>query len=174
MRLKGPANVTMYHKMCRFWAYDIFKLPGMPKYIMRMDTDGCLKSRMPVNPFEYMASHHLYYMWKEKFVDAHEVVQGVQGLNQWTLQTLGPSVALDDAVPLVYSTNIEWMYLPAFQTRDMLQWINDSLWGVWTYRWGDAPLRTVSVPAFFPSWRVTHFCNYSYGHSMWDAMKPCL
>ena len=51
----------------RFWAYNFFRLPDMPRYIMRMDTDNCLTSRMPVNPFEYMASHHVYYMYNNKF-----------------------------------------------------------------------------------------------------------
>jgi hypothetical protein len=67
----------------------------------------------------------------------------------------------------VFSTNLEWFYMPAFRRQHILHWKEEGqlYGGIFCKRWGDAPLRTIVVTEFLNSSRVARFCNFAYNHS---------
>ena len=182
-------NVTKdlyYKRMCAFWFYFFFQLPFLPDYVMRMDTDSCLTSDMPSNPFHTMREHHMEYMWYSTF---HEPSDVIEELRDHVKQHPGPTRNVDhdhdvdllweekptNANMRVFSTNIEWMYVPAFRRPEVLAWMESVLkdGGVYDHRWGDAPLRSILATRLFNKSAVGRFCNFSYGHSVWEPFLPC-
>ena len=178
-------NVTIkfeglpYLRMCAFWFHYIFELEFLPDYIMRLDTDSCLTSNMKINPFQYMYENNVEYMYHSTFGESHDLIEElkdfvIQHPGQHVNRTL--SMWRDGHEMEVFSTNLEWMYVPAFRRPDVVAWYDKvgRNGGVFRNRWGDAPLRTVVVAMFFNSSKVSRFCNFSYNHSFWDPLKECL
>jgi hypothetical protein len=189
----------LYKRMCAFWFYYFFELEFLPDYVMRMDTDSCLTSDMPSNPFRAMRDHHLQYMWYSTFIEPGFVIVELRDFVKKTI-TENPKESSsnyyegldhnhnvdllwddpnadekDQTIMRVFSTNIEWFYMPAFRRADILQWkqlvLQDG--GVYDHRWGDAPLRTIVATRFFNKSAVGRFCNFSYVHSIWQPFLPC-
>lgn len=169
-----------YKRMCAFWFYFFFQLPFLPDYVMRMDSDSCLTSPMHDNPFRVMRRHRLEYMWYATYPEQRSVTEN---LRQFTRLHPGHPQSVDhdhDADWLwadpddelvamrVFSTNIEWFYIPAFRRPDVVEWENEVMQngGIYRHRWGDAPLRTILVTRFLNVSAVGRFCQFSYSHSI--------
>ncbi|CAM2706431.1 unnamed protein product [Rotaria socialis] len=62
-----------YRLMCRFWTYDIFYHPliihGQYDYLMRMDDDSYFSNIMKRDPFIYIASRKLDYIYRSTYVE---------------------------------------------------------------------------------------------------------
>ena len=180
-------NVTIkfeglpYLRMCAFWFHYIFELKFLPDYIMRLDTDSCLTSNMKINPFQYMYENNMEYMYHSTFGESQDFIEE---LKDFAMEHPGKPFNNNSTLSLwrdgyemeVFSTNLEWMYVPAFRRPDVVAWYNKvgRNGGVFRNRWGDAPLRTVVVAMFFKKSRVSRFCNFSYNHSFWDPLKECV
>jgi hypothetical protein len=62
--------------MCAFWFHYVFELDFLPSYVMRLDTDSCLTSKMEiVNPFQYMYGNKIEYMYHSTFHDFPGVIE---------------------------------------------------------------------------------------------------
>ena len=71
----------------------------------------------------------------------------------------------------VFSTNLEWLSIPSFRHPEVVNWMNTVMKsnGIYNYRWGDAPLRTILAAKSFNTTAAARFCNFSYSHS---SSKP--
>jgi len=68
-----------YRHMCRFWAYGVFQHPAILaiEYYWRLDTDLFLFRDIKLDPFRWMRSAHLDYVYAATELDAPEVVTGL-------------------------------------------------------------------------------------------------
>ena len=179
------ANITdiQYKRMCAFWFHYFFELTFLPDYVMRLDTDSCVTSDMVVNPFQYMQTNKLDYMYNAMFLEPPFVIEGLKDfihkhpghpVNNNTALSLWPK---DDPEAMnVFSTNIEWFYMPAFQQQHILDWKEEVRQdgGIFHHRWGDAPLRTIVGTTLLNSSRIARFCTFSYNHSIWEPFTACV
>jgi len=176
----NESNVS-YKRMCAFWFHYFFELDFLPDYVMRLDTDSCLVSDMDTNPFRYMYENQMEYMYHSVF---HEPFYAVEDLQNFTSHHPGQSVntATNNALTLwfpasmhVFSTNLEWFYIPAFRRPHILEWKDQVRHhgGVFRHRWGDAPLRTIVAANLFNSSRISRFCSFAYNHSSWGTLEAC-
>ena len=173
-----------YKRMCAFWFKYFFELDFLPNFVMRMDTDSCLTSDMPKNPFETMRERKLDYMWYSTFYETADVIVDLKNFteshpgNPVTDHDNDPSYLWEDepnAPMRVFSTNLEWLYIPAFRRPEVLEWKQEVMesQGIFEHRWGDAPLRTLVATKFFNTSAVARFCNFDYAHSMWKPFLAC-
>jgi Glycolipid 2-alpha-mannosyltransferase len=150
---------------------------------MRMDTDSCILSDMPSN---VMREHSLDYMYHSSFAEPGDAIEELRdSVSQhpgnpqnvdhnhsadllWGEQNHTPHMQ-------VFSTNLEWFYMPAFRHPEVLEWVDAIMQdgGIYDHRWGDAPLRAIMATRFFNETAVGRFCNFTYGHSIWDPFLPC-
>jgi hypothetical protein len=171
-----------YQRMCAFWFHTIFELDFLPDYMMRLDTDSCLTSNMTVDPFQYMLDHKVDYMYHSTFREPAFVIVD---LKNFTLEHPGrpqvdhssnpPEIWHGDGTMDVLSTNLEWMYLPAFCRPEILEWKGEIKMngGIYRHRWGDAPLRRIVATKFLNQSKVVRFCPFSYNHSVWNPFEAC-
>lgn len=174
-----------YKRMCAFWFKYFFHLDFLPQYVMRMDTDSCLTSDMPKNPFVTMREREIDYMYYSTFREPGKVIINLKNFTE--THPGNPNVDHDNDVELlwqenttdgemrVFSTNIEWFNMPAFRRSEILEWTEQVMesQGIFNHRWGDAPLRTLIATKFFNSSAVARFCNFAYTHSVWEPFLAC-
>ena len=172
-----------YKRMIAFWFHYFFELNFLPDYVMRLDSDSCITSDMVVNPFQYMQTHKIEYMYNAMFLEPPFVIEG---LKDFVRQHPGQPVNKNKALSLwskedsesmnVFSTNLEWFYMPAFRRQHILDWKEEvkQNGGIFRHRWGDAPLRTIVGTTFLNSSRIARFCRFSYNHSCWVAFDACV
>lgn len=172
-----------YKRMCAFWFKYFFELGFLPNYVMRMDTDSCIISDLPSNPFEAMRERKLDYMWYSTFIEPSNVIVDLKNFteshpgNPNTDHANDPSLLFGTGVGnmRVFSTNLEWFFIPAFRRPEVVEWkqqVMDSN-GIYNHRWGDAPLRTLEATKFFNTSAVARFCDFAYTHSVWAPFLPC-
>ncbi|CAF2017425.1 unnamed protein product [Rotaria magnacalcarata] len=69
-----PEKPIGYRLMCRFWTYDVFYHPaiiqGKYEYLMRMDDDSYFSDRIKKDPFLYMDSRRLDYMYRSTYKES--------------------------------------------------------------------------------------------------------
>ena len=72
------------------------------------------------------------------------------------------------SVGLVYYNNFEVSALSLWRSTDYQDYIEyiDSLGGIYYYRWGDAPIRTLAVTLFVPSTKIHQFTDIPYKHQL--------
>jgi hypothetical protein len=64
IKIKSKLESPMaYKRMCAFLFYFFFQLSFLPDHTMRMDTNSCILSDMPSNPFQVMHELSLDYMY---------------------------------------------------------------------------------------------------------------
>lgn len=176
-----------YKRMCLFWFDTFFRLPFLPDYVMRMDSDSCLTSPMIDNPFRVMRQQRLDYMWYSTVREPRAVTEDLRYFmrqhpgrprdinHRHDTDWLWAEMDDEHMEMRVFSTNIEWFHIPAFQRPDVVEWIDEVVQsgGIYRHRWGDAPLRTILATRFFNTTAVGRFCQFSYQHSIWIPFHPC-
>jgi hypothetical protein len=192
-----PYEPATYLHMCNFWSSGIFKLSFLPEYVMRMDTDACLSSDMPHDPFDRMRRGNIKYMWHSKMLENPTWIVGLRSfveehggntddywnksfsdeyLRKWKEQQRKWNISDEFGKIPVYSTNLEWFHMPSFREPAIAKWTEQvrQSGGIWMHRWGDAPLRTIAVNQFMnTSKEVLRFCEFEYAHSNWPPFERC-
>jgi mannosyltransferase len=176
-----------YHTMIQFWFEQIFHEPAMDPfdYYWRLDTDSFLLSPFMYDPFVEMARRNLKYGYIQTSGDPPKVTQ-----NLWTFlndYVTSSAHSLDILLHLqqhrvglpspsnkdsseniqIYYNNFEILHLPTWRThRGIQEWtrqVHESF-GIFQYRWGDAPLRFYTVAMFLAPEEVHWFCDVAYNH----------
>ena len=66
----------------------------------------------------------------------------------------------------MYYNNFEVSALSLWRSPDYQHYIEyvDSLGGIYYYRWGDAPIKSLAVALFVPSTKIHQFTDVPYQH----------
>ena len=142
--------------MCRFHAkqvYDQEILVGL-KYVWRLDDDSLLLTTINYDLFAFMDRHRLQYgyiyLWKlPDEVNWTKYLWEAAKLYKKTRQI--ESQYFDSwTEPHAFFNNFEISDLSLWtsqQYKDYIDYI-DLLGGIYYYRWGDAPIKTIAVTLF--------------------------
>lgn len=179
-RHKIPIKSWGYMHMADwFFRRLFFEVPelGQVEYLLRLDSDACLRGEMP-NMFAYMDVHpetaYLANSMLLTYPDCGQPVAGLVDLAMNFTRTHNLPLRRDELTAfarrksyayrklecvLGYSTNLELIRLRPFRESTTFSAWADAVAaanGVYLYRWGDAPLRRLSL----------EMMNYSLGRGV--------
>jgi hypothetical protein len=141
---------TSYGGMCTFFTKDIFEIlmeMGYD-YYLRLDDDSYLYEDFKENPFEKIRRENKSYGYCLKIKEGPHVIQG---LFPFIKQHVETDYVFDEPY-WIYYNNFEIVDIKRYyndQIREISQKIHES-GGIYHWRWGDAPIRTILVSIFLP------------------------
>ncbi|CAM4771339.1 unnamed protein product [Rotaria magnacalcarata] len=173
---KGKWN---YHHMCYFWFKQVFELKIIQqyRYMMRLDDDSGIEGRWP-NVFEIIAKRQAVYIANRRVVDFEYVLLGitlvrnltVAFMKKYNIRPRNPDMMADvfnHAIEIPnYWNNVEVIDLSLIrQTEviDFMRWVDESR-GIFLYRWGDAPLRYITLALFVNATQILHLHKLGLGY----------
>lgn len=160
-----------YGGMCTFFAVDIFEemtLMGYD-YYMRLDDDSYLLSTFDENPFQKMKAEDKVYGYCLKIKEAPHVIQGL-------FEFIQENTPFDKDYVFcppywIYYNNFEIVDVKRYRekTFDINRKLHDS-GGIYFWRWGDAPIRTILLSVHFNPEQIHEF-NIAYEHAEHSRQK---
>lgn len=157
-----------YNLMIRFFWKKIFELPILDdvKYLMRLDSDSCLKTSL--NPFKLIKNKT--YLYNKIISDPSSVVCQLKNFINDYVDYFKPNIKNIDyykktnkkGARLIYYNNFEVLDYSFFLKNEIQDFINfiDLSYGIFIYRWGDAPLRYLLLSIFEKKEKVIQFIDY--------------
>lgn len=142
--------------MCRFFFREIFLHPSLSdvEMFLRLDSESFINTSL--NLFKMM-KHNIVYMHNKIMPDKKYVVKQLSYFTKSLIKLLNVSVKdLSNykltfiKTSLIYYNNFEICRLSFFRSKEMFIFMNlvDLSYGQFIYRWGDAPLRYISLSLF--------------------------
>lgn len=189
-RLKGRPEPWGYWQMCRFWITKIWEHPILDNYstFMRMDTDSCFTEstagkstpQLPAGGTYVYAPHltnHPAFSNQDLLNTTMEWIKANNHTpaNPEMWQSIFNFKPIK-AMPAFYNNfeicNIDFFRQPkvmAFQRRIS----EEAPWGVFRHKWGDAPVRFLTIALFAKPSQIAWGLNQGYGHGapcepMWE------
>ncbi|EKX55248.1 hypothetical protein GUITHDRAFT_62749 [Guillardia theta CCMP2712] len=182
---EAPTQGLGYRNMCRFFSGPIFhtKALGSMEYYMRLDTDSFLLAPLPRDPFLAMNETGGAYGFLARAVEhpslsagLYEAVRGVAGRLDKTGQApsseellvhrglLGSQLGRWDGS--FFYNNLEVLHLPFWRSPAQLEIFDalDRLGGFLRSRWGDGPVRTLSLAFTGTKRELVRFDDVPYWH----------
>ena len=175
-KILGRFNVG-YRHMCRFFAGLIFEHPALAGFdwYWRLDTDSFLRGNVAYDVFQFMEAGDLWYGYIVMLEEKPEVVNGLWSAakNYMKDAKLVP-LAMEQLTSvagawnyLYYYNNFEICKLEFGRSRAYQEFFRylDHLGGIYKFRWGDAPIRTIAVSMLVPKAKVHRFTDIPYSHA---------
>lgn len=162
-----------YRHMCRFFSGGLYELPIMNiyDYYLRLDSDSFIHTKIDYDIFEFMKSGNYNYGYIAPAVqyDNPKVVGGLwaeveKWINDNAIETKMPLSAIPDRK--MYYTNFELAKVSWFQRGGYKALFDhiDSTGGIYTGRWGDAPIKYLGVNLFMPQSELMAMSGFTYQH----------
>lgn len=140
-----------YRHMCHFFGDDIFNRAELScyDYFMRLDDDSYILSQIKFNVFDKMSKEGIKYSYRFEMTENKNVCQGLLETAQAFIDA-NPHLNRTGARPKkvkLYYTNFEICDLKWFQSEPWKKYFEaiDAANGIWTNRWGDAPIRWLGL-----------------------------
>eukprot|EP01064_Diplonema_japonicum_P009574 TRINITY_DN1704_c3_g1_i1.p1 TRINITY_DN1704_c3_g1~~TRINITY_DN1704_c3_g1_i1.p1 ORF type:complete len:371 (+),score=34.01 TRINITY_DN1704_c3_g1_i1:60-1172(+) len=165
-----------YRQMCRFWAGVVWSFNSLKKYkyYLRLDTDSIIPARVPSDPFKKMARNECSYGFNRlKGENPFVTTQLWETTKRWIASEKLVTHRLNSRLtdfslkkgsfwgPMYYN-NFE---LGTFALKNhpiyksFFTYIDShEPYGIFRYRWGDAPLHTLAVTAILEQ---DQYCNFT-------------
>ena len=144
----SPEKCKSYGGMCTFFTKDIFEIlieMGYEYYLI-LDDDSYLHGSFEENPFEKMRAENKSYGYCLKIKEAPHVIQGLFPFIKNKIET-----EYNFEEPYwIYYNNFEIVDLKKYydgQIKEITEKIHES-GGIYHWRSGDAPIRTILVSIF--------------------------
>lgn len=160
-----------YHGMIKFWFYDLFQMPELSdvKYCMRFDDDSSFHADMP-NVFDIMDEKGAFYFANRRNLEL--VTDLVPLLRRWPQEnnvspknlTYWEEALHDEKSVYMWYNNFEITNFDFFTRPDVVKFSEAIVnsYGIFRYRWGDAPLRYVTLALFSQPSQVLHRRDYNF------------
>jgi hypothetical protein len=159
-----------YRHMCRFHARDVYYQPILSgvDYAWRLDDDAILLDDVMYDVFGFMKERDLVYGYRLIVRDGMDCIYGLWPATKEYIKNNSIVVEFfaDWPIKHVFYNNFEVSALsfwrsPAYQ--NYIEYV-DSLGGIFYYRWGDAPIKTLALSMFVPLNKTHAFLNIPYRH----------
>eukprot|EP01065_Artemidia_motanka_P039826 TRINITY_DN4910_c4_g1_i1.p1 TRINITY_DN4910_c4_g1~~TRINITY_DN4910_c4_g1_i1.p1 ORF type:complete len:720 (+),score=153.97 TRINITY_DN4910_c4_g1_i1:150-2162(+) len=186
----GVSEPGGYRRMCWFWHRTIHWLPALSgvKAIMRLDTDSELVTTPREDPVAAVLQRGAKYgyvsfcfdnteftiglwrhfiAWRDKHLSGKQLAFDVPDVRNCSLPfwvTPGTASAVDFChVPMFY-TNFEVLVPSFFREEKLDAWVKSAAPGIRSRRWGDAPLRALTLALFAREDQIVHLNDFAYRH----------
>jgi len=164
-----------YRHMCRFHAKQVYEqeiLVGL-EYAWRLDDDSTLLATINYDLFAFMNSHQFQYGYlriNPEYLECVKYLWEAARLYK-KLQQLESQYFDKWTEPNMFYNNFEISALSLWKSQEYQHYINyiDFLGGIYYYRWGDAPVKSIAVILFLREEDTHLFTNVSYKHQSFDT-----
>jgi hypothetical protein len=190
-----------YRHMCRFFAGPVAHHPALASfdYYWRLDTDSMLSERMRYDVFSQLPCHGWRYTYAQTACDDSSVTFGLwkvvathhalaKGGSDLAAR-LPPLLTEHGTCPhsegpeaqgvawnnIIYYNNWEVVDLSWLRSAEYAAFFAaiDATGGIYTKRWGDAPVRTLAAVALLPPAAIHRFEYVRFRHDMeWGRSLP--
>ncbi len=160
-----------YRHMCYFHAKVIYELPILEniEYAWRLDDDSMILQPIKYDIFHYMKTNNLIYGYKKKNLDSPLCVYGLwESVKSYVLlKGIDPTHFYEWPYPQQYYNNFEISSLSLWRSEEYKDYIEhlDLIGGIFTFRWGDAPVHSLAVTLFVKENQLHYFDDIIYQHS---------
>jgi hypothetical protein len=174
-----PKFSVGYRHMITFFATHVWEFAAAAGYewVMRLDEDSYIWSPIQYNLVEYMQSSSKQYGFRMETHEAHAYAVGFPQLLRayLAMHSREPTPLLKHCTPQTLDgLSKDWDHL-AFYNNFFIS--NVSFWrqphvadfldfivrsgGIYTHRWGDAPIQTAALQIFMPEEQVHKFDDWT-------------
>ena len=159
-----------YRHMCRFHCKLVFEQPIMShlEYYWRLDDDSRITRPITYDLFQFMAKNNFLYGYTVAAKDSHNCVYKLWEYTKQHIekQNITTSFFGDWTEGSIYYNNFEVSALSLWTSTSYKEYIDfiDRLGGIYYYRWGDAPIKSIAVSMFAPKRQIHHFKDIGYHH----------
>lgn len=158
-----------YRNMCRFYSLGIYDHLTDFDYVMRLDDDSYLESKIGYDIFEYMLSNNFDYGYIHSEFDSH--VETIETLPNFVLKYIEKNQIkincdLLDIDCLHYYSNFHITRIGFWlrsDVRDFLKAIDED-GGIYRHRWGDHVIQTLALKMFSDPTQLHCFTDFRYTH----------
>lgn len=152
-----------YRHMCRFHSYYAYEYLRDFDYYWRLDTDSFLKAPINYDVFGVMKKNDYIHGYVGTFTERESVIKDLWEVTQEYAEANGIHLPAEWDRKC-YQMNFDisktdfWLTNPYKKYFDYL----DKLGGIYKYRWGDIPIRTLALIMFKS--KIHHFKDIKYQH----------
>ncbi|MCQ4333131.1 hypothetical protein KM295_06460 [Natronomonas sp. F2-12] len=162
-----------YKHMCRFMSINLWDYVSDYEYILRLDDDSWIESRVDYDIFKRTSDMGYEYGHPLRRRESHTLTN--ETLPQFTkdyVEQNGIDIncGMDELNDEIYYNNF-FITKTSFWFRDNVQdYLRaiDQSGGIYKYRWGDAPIHTLATKMFMESDKIHEFEDIKYTHSGWS------
>jgi len=181
----APETSTVgYRHMCRFHANDVHRhLDAIGhhdrEFIWRLDDDSSITHPIGYDVFHFMSVNRRKYGFVNLVMDDSACVEGLWAnarkfAEKYSSELHNESFFETWNDPLVFYNNFEISHVSIW--RDPL-WVKfmdfiDTHGGIYTLRWGDAPLHTIGVSMLLSKHDIHSFSDVGYIHNPFIKQLP--
>eukprot|EP00658_Telonema_sp_P-2_P048477 TRINITY_DN3687_c0_g5_i5.p1 TRINITY_DN3687_c0_g5~~TRINITY_DN3687_c0_g5_i5.p1 ORF type:complete len:1054 (+),score=180.25 TRINITY_DN3687_c0_g5_i5:410-3571(+) len=165
----GPKQIS-YRHMCRFHSIEASERLSKLGYEWhwRLDDDSRLPEEVGYDVFEMMSTNKLLYGYIDIVQEEKKCYTTLWDLAELHLAhtQAEPSFYYSWPEGVVFYNNFEISHRSIWEMPQVQGWmkaIRESR-GIYTHRWGDAPIRTLAVSMFVPQKKVHRFSDLGYSH----------
>jgi len=159
-----------YRHMCYFHAKQVYEQPILVglEYVWRLDDDSMFPAYIIYDLFAFMQRRRLQYGYVKTHLDSYDCTAGLwEAVKRYVKLKHIDSRHFDKwTEPKIFYNNFEISALSLWMSKHYQEYINfiDLLGGIYYYRWGDAPVKSIAVTLFLPE-NATHlFTDVTYQH----------
>ena len=158
-----PGFPMGYRHMCRFFSGEMYKQSSLKEYnyYLRLDTDSFIHTPLNYDIFEWAEENKCYYGCIAPAIqkDNPKVIDGL-----WSfINDLYPNTIPEG---MMFYTNFEIGNVKWFLTSPYMEFYNeiDKCGGIYTKRWGDAPIKFLGINLFMPKENIKPVSGFTYQH----------
>ena len=162
-----------YRHMCRFFSGNMYRHPVLQEYdyYLRLDCDSFIKTKIPYDIFDWAVETGTYYGYIKPAIqlDHPQVCLGLwDNVKRWLEVGEHETYMNFKDIPerTMYYTNFELGLVNWFKTSKYYSFWTflDSTGGVYTNRWGDAPIKYLGINMFMAPDRIKPVTGFTYQH----------
>ena len=159
-----------YRHMCRFHSKLVFEQPIMSRleYYWRLDDDSRITRPIKYDLFQFMAKNEILYGYNNKTTDEENCVYKLWEYTEQYIEkeNIKTSFFKNWIKGEIFFSNFELSALSLWTSTFYKEYINyiDHLGGIFYFRWGDAPIKSLAVSMFVPKQNIHHFKDIGYQH----------
>ena len=158
-----PGFSMGYRHMCRFFSGEMYKFDIVREYdyYLRLDTDSFIRTPLNYDIFEWAEKNECYYGFIAPAIqqDNEKVVEGL-----WDF--VKDRYPNDIPDRYMFYTNFELGKVSWFLTSEYMNLYNeiDKCGGIYTKRWGDAPIKFLGINLFMNRKNIIPVQGFTYQH----------
>jgi hypothetical protein len=158
-----PGFSMGYRHMCRMFSGELYNFDVIRKYnyYLRLDTDSYIHTPLNYDIFDWAKNNNCYYGFIAPAVqtDNPKVIEGL-----W--EFVKESYPNNIPEGMMFYTNFELGKVDWFLTSPYMEFYNkiDKSGGIYTKRWGDAPIKFLGVNLFMPQENIQPVTGFTYQH----------
>ena len=138
------------------------------EYYWRLDSDSVILRDINYDVFAFMKTQQYDYGYRHILPDLHQCVYALwDSARHFIKRHKIKTIFFNDWKESdIYYNNFEISSMRIWLSKDYANYIDyiDRTGGIYLYRWGDAPIKSIAVTMFIPRGRTYIFSDIGYKH----------